>query len=64
MLHIENIKLYTVAEVATLMNVTATTVYAMVKRGAIRRTKIGTRIYVSEDSLLDYLKGSFVEAEK
>ena len=64
MLNIENIKLYTVSEVANLMNVTATTVYAIIKRGALRRTKIGARIYISEDSLLDYLKGSFVESKQ
>lgn len=57
MIEINGIKLYTMAEVATLMGTTRYTVSKYMKGGGLRSARIGGRYYISEEALKDYLNG-------
>lgn len=46
---------YTVAEVASRLKVHRTTVYDACEKGAIRHGRIGKRIVIPEDALVEYL---------
>jgi excisionase family DNA binding protein len=46
---------FTVDEVAARLRVHRTTVYAACERGVIRHARIGKRIVIPEDALVEYL---------
>jgi excisionase family DNA binding protein len=51
------LKTLTVKEVAEALNVNYETVLRMIKRGELKATKVGSRIYrITEDELRHYLK--------
>ena len=57
MLQVGNVKCYDVQETAALLNSTAPTVRAYIKNGKIKAQKYGTRYYIAEDNLQDFLRG-------
>lgn len=52
---IEGIKLYTVLEVAKILNVTHQTVRSYIKSGRLKGVRIGRPIMVTEKSIHDFL---------
>jgi excisionase family DNA binding protein len=56
------VKFLTVAEVATAMRVSKTTVYRLVHSGELPAVRVGRSFRVSEDAVHDYLKGAFFQA--
>lgn len=50
-----DIKMYSVAEVAMMMSVTERTIRDYGKTGKLNICKIGTKSYVTEQSLKDYI---------
>lgn len=51
----EPIKVYTLDEVAQVLQITRRTLYTYVKQGKLKAVKIGREWRVSEDSLKDFL---------
>ena len=51
------IRVYTVEEVATIMKVTKTTVYAYIKSGKLKAKKIGKYYRITEENLKAFLAG-------
>lgn len=52
---IENIKFYTIPEVAKALRVTPQTVRAYIKKGRIKSQRIGRPILITENNLKEYL---------
>lgn len=52
----ENIKYYTIAEAASILNMTNIGLSALVRRGAVESLTIGGRKHISEDAIRDYSK--------
>lgn len=57
MKEINNIKMYSTAELAELLDVTPRTISAMRYNGTLPFTRIGKCMYTSEAALTDYLNG-------
>jgi excisionase family DNA binding protein len=55
---IENIKFYTVQEIAQALQVTPQTVRAYIKKGKIRAQSIGRPLLITESSLKDFLNNN------
>lgn len=55
------VKLLTVAEVASIMRLSKMTVYRMVNSGTLPALKVGRSIRVPEHVVNDYLRRSFVD---
>jgi len=53
---VENVKFYTVAEIAKALQVTPQTVREYIKRGRIKGQRIGRPILVTEQSLRAFLQ--------
>lgn len=51
----EPIKVYTLDEVAQVLQITRRTLYTYVKQGKLKAVKIGREWRVSEDALKDFL---------
>lgn len=51
------LKIYTVEQVADLLNVTRHTIYRYIKNGALQPIKRGRQWYFSEKIVRDYLGG-------
>lgn len=51
------IKIYTVPQLAELLQMTPQTVRAYIKQGRIKGTKAGTKWVVSEDAVKEFLRG-------
>ncbi len=51
------IKVYTVDDVAELLQVTRTTVYAYIKSGKLKAKKIGKYYRITEENLRAFLEG-------
>jgi excisionase family DNA binding protein len=55
MITIENMKFYTVQEIATALNVTPQTVRAWIKQGKLKSQRIGRPVLIKESSLMEFL---------
>ena len=55
---IENIKFYTVQEIAQALQVTPQTVRAYIKQGKIRAQRIGRPLLITETSLKEFLNNN------
>lgn len=55
---IENIKFYTVQEIAQALQVTPQTVRAYIKQGKIKAQRIGRPLLITESSLKDFLNNN------
>ena len=58
---ISEVKLLTVAEVASVMRVSKMTVYRLVHSGDLPAVRVGRSFRVSEKDVNDYLRGSFFQ---
>lgn len=64
MLEINGVKLYESAELAAMLNVSTVTISKLRKMGKLKFTRVGRRIYSSEQALNDYLNGIVRETLK
>ncbi|MEW6455108.1 MAG: helix-turn-helix domain-containing protein [Acidobacteriota bacterium] len=64
MLKIAGIKLYSLEEVSKQLGITLRAVRNYVYSGKIRFQKIGGKVYISEESLKEFLQGSFFEKKR
>ena len=55
---IENIKFYTVQEIASILQVTPQTVRAYIKQAKIRAQRIGRPLLITESSLKEFLNNN------
>jgi len=55
MITIENMKFYTVQEIAKALNVTPQTVRAWIKQGKLKSQRIGRPVLIKESSLMEFL---------
>jgi excisionase family DNA binding protein len=55
MITIENMKFYTVQEIATALNVTPQTVRAWIKQGKLKSQRIGRPVLIKQSSLMEFL---------
>lgn len=55
---IEGIKLYTVAETAAALHVTAKTIRTWITNGRIKSMRIGRPIFITDQHLKDFMKES------
>ena len=59
-----DIKLYDVQEIARIFDMTPQSVRKYFKEGRIKARKVGTRWYVTEEAIRDYLLGYDNEPKK
>lgn len=52
-----DIKLYTLSEIAKLLNVSVRTLYNYIDNGRLKATKIGGKWLVTEESLKELIEG-------
>ena len=57
MLQVGEVKCYDVQETAALLNSTAQTVRLYIKKSKIKAQKLGTRYYIAEENIQDFLRG-------
>ncbi len=57
----ENLKLYTIAEVADILKVTERTVYNYIKIGSLKAAKIGKLWRIIASDLKQFIEDSIVE---
>lgn len=57
MIQVDDLKAYDVQELAEKLNLTPQSVRAYIKAGKLKSCKIGTRLYVTEQALKDYMLG-------
>lgn len=53
----QELKLYTLDEVAELVNITRRTLYKHIEEGKLKATKVGGRWRVSDSNLRKYING-------
>lgn len=58
MLVIENLKFYTVSEIAQALNVTPQTVRLYIKQGRMKSQRIGRPLLISEKQLREFIEPS------
>lgn len=56
MLVIENLKFYTVSEIAQALNVTPQTVRLYIKQGRLKSQRIGRPLLISEKQLREFIE--------
>lgn len=61
MLVIENLKFYTVSEIAAALNVTPQTVRLYIKQGRLKSQRIGRPLLISEKQLREFIEPTFVQ---
>lgn len=61
MITINEVKLYDTQELATMLNVNRSTISKLRVKGLIKFTRIGRRLYTSEEALRLYLNGRVAE---
>jgi len=64
MIEIQDVKLYDTQDLAALLNVSRTTISNLRNKGKLKYTRIGKRLYTSEQSLREYLNGILAVREK
>jgi len=57
MIEIGNIKAYDVQEIAKMFDMTPQSIRKFIREGRIKGRKVGTRWYVTEEAIRDYLMG-------
>jgi len=57
MIQIGDIKAYDVQEIAKALNMTPQSVRKFIREGRIKGRKVGTRWYVTEEAMREYLLG-------
>lgn len=57
MIEINKIKLFDTQELSSLLNLSECSVANLRKKGLLRYTRIGRKLYSSEEALMDYLNG-------
>lgn len=57
MLQIDDLKAFDVQELAVKLELTPQSVRAYIKAGKLKGCKVGTKLYVTEQALKDYLLG-------
>lgn len=57
MKEINGVKLYTSRELGELFGVSYPTILKYIRQGNIVKTRIGNKIYVSEQNIIDFLNG-------
>jgi excisionase family DNA binding protein len=57
MIQIGDIKAYDVQEIAKLFDMTPQSIRRFLREGRIKGRKVGTRWYVTEEAIRDYLMG-------
>ncbi len=57
MIEINGVKLYDSSELATMLNVSRVTIGRLRKRGKLKFTRVGKKLYSSDQALNDYLNG-------
>jgi len=57
MIKIGNIKAYDVQEIAKAFDMTPQSIRKFIREGRIKGRKVGTRWYVTEEAMRDYLMG-------
>jgi excisionase family DNA binding protein len=57
MIQIGDIKAYDVQEIAKLFDMTPQSIRKFIREGRIKGRKVGTRWYVTEEAIRDYLMG-------
>ena len=62
MITIQEVKLYTLVEIADLLGVTRSTISHYISRGRLRATPIGRKKYVTEENFKQFLQASQVNA--
>ena len=58
MIQIGDIKAYDVQEIAKLFDMTPQSIRRFLREGRIKGRKVGTRWYVTEEAIRDYLMGA------
>lgn len=64
MKEVNGVKLYTTKEVAELLGSSLYFVQSRIKKGFLSSVRISRNIYVSEEGLTAYLRGSIAEPKK
>lgn len=64
MLEINGVKLYDSSELAAMLNVSIPTISKLRKMGKLKFTRVGRKIYSSEQAFNDYLNGIVRETLK
>jgi len=57
MIEIGDIKAYDVQEIARIFDMTPQSIRKFIREGRIKGRKVGTRWYVTEEAIRDYLMG-------
>ena len=57
MIKVDDLTVYDVEEAAELLKVTAPTVRRYIKKGKLRSQKVGGKLYVTTDTLKEFLQG-------
>ena len=57
MIQIGDIKAYDVQEIAKMFDMTPQSIRKFIREGRIKGRKVGTRWYVTEEAIRDYLMG-------
>jgi hypothetical protein len=57
MIEIGDIKAYDVQEIAKMFDMTPQSIRKFIREGRIKGRKVGTRWYVTEEAIRDYLMG-------
>ena len=57
MIEIGDIKAYDVQEIAKIFDMTPQSIRKFIREGRIKGRKVGTRWYVTEEAIRDYLMG-------
>lgn len=61
MLEVGKQKSYDIQETANLLNLTPQTVRAYIRKGRIKAQKVGTRYYIAEENIQEFLKGDSLQ---
>lgn len=56
MINLESIKMYDLQEVSEKIGISVVSLREWIKQGKLKAKKIGVKYYVSEDSLIEFLK--------
>lgn len=54
----ENMKIYTLEEIADFLNVTVRTLYTYIKNGRLKANKIGGKWIVTDNQLREFIEGT------
>lgn len=56
MINLESIKMYDLQEVSEKIGISVVSLREWIKQGKLKAKKLGVKYYVSEDSLIEFLK--------